>query len=443
MTNKMVEVSENEHDFECGEYMWRKLQGYWRENLTKETAYEPLADLFTRLGDAAWSEKTEDSEEELLQAYEIAAYFHQVSQEEVPQKIFTRAFGKQLDTMFCGLKIKREPSWSEKVLFSLSGKPGWLARIALLVSFLFFLRNADPIIVIIAYGVISWLIEWLLNPEARNGMRIIIAVILAAVSGFLVSLLGSAFGLTGKPRSSLFNISPPTGTNWANGESKVEPLGRFETTRNALQQIVADLSEQELFAANAGERKFSEKIIILGLRDLLGREFDLQYGGAIKREFAGVPERLKAAKKRWVQAISLYQKRTIGQSLGYIEPGSQTAESLKQDIKTTELFQFAKRTKPALGKMIAELQNDLDLRNARVPLNYVNIVTAIKSTLEVPYLDYTSAVERGDQTEMKRLIEAIRTYQSRKGFDSNGIIDINDRTFKSLQADAIANLISN
>ncbi|MBC6476898.1 MAG: hypothetical protein GDA56_02970 [Hormoscilla sp. GM7CHS1pb] len=192
-----------------------------------------------------------------------------------------------------------------------------------------------------------------------------------------------------------------------------------------------------------GNGSFSEKIIIFGLRDLLGSEFDLQYGGAIKREFAGVPERLKAAKQRWVQAISLYQRRKIGQSLGYIEPGSETAESLKRDIKTTELFQFAKRTKPALGRIIYELQNDPDLRKARVQQNYINIVTAIKSTLGVPYLDYTSAVERGDQTEIKRLIEAIRTYQGRKEIDANGIIDSGDSTFKSLQADANANLISN
>ncbi len=439
----MVQVNENENDFECGEYMWRNLQSYWRDNLSKETTYEPLADLFTRLGDAAWSGKTEDSQQEILDAYEIAAYFHQVSYGQVPQKVFNRSFGKQLDAMYCGLKVKREPTWSEKVLFFMSGKPGWLARIALLVSFLFFLRNADPIIVIIAYGLISWLIEWLIDPEARNAMRIIIAVILAAVSGFLVSLPINPFGLTGKSRSSLFSISRPTGTNQANSDSNVEPLGRFETTRKALQQIVADLSEKELLTANEGERKFSEKIIILGLRDLLGSEFDLQYGGAIKREFAGVPERLKAAKQRWVQAISLYQRRKIGQPLGYIEPGSETAESLKRDIKTTELFQFAKRTKPALGRIIYELQNDPYLRKARVQQNYINIVTAIKSTLGAPYLDYTAAVERGDQTEMKRLIEAIRTYQSRKGIDANGIIDSGDRTFKSLQADAIANLISN
>ncbi|MBC6476899.1 MAG: hypothetical protein GDA56_02975 [Hormoscilla sp. GM7CHS1pb] len=252
----MVQVNENENDFECGEYMWRKLQSYWRDNLSKETTYEPLANLFTRLGDAAWSGKTEDSQQEILDAYEIAAYFHQVSYGQVPQKVFNRSFGKQLDAMYCGLKVKREPTWSEKVLFFMSGKPGWLARIALLVSFLFFLRNADPIIVIIAYGLISWLIEWLIDPEARKAMRIIIAVILAAVSGFLVSLPINPFGLTGKPRSSLFTIPSPTGTNQANSDSNVEPLGRFDTTRKALQQIVADLSEQELLTANEGERKF-------------------------------------------------------------------------------------------------------------------------------------------------------------------------------------------
>lgn len=435
--------SENENDFECGEYIWRNLQSYWRDNLSRETTYAPLADLFARMGDAAWSEKTEESQQEVLDAYEIAAYFHQVSYGQVPKKIFNRGFGKQLDAMFCGLKISREPTWGEKVLFFMSGKPGWLARIAILVSFLSFLGKADPITVIIAYALISWLVEWLINPEARNAMRIIIAVILAAVSGLLVSMLGKPFGLTGKPTSSLFSRSRPTKIAPATINSNVEPLGRFETTRKALEQIVADLSEKELLTANEGERKFSEKIIIFGLRDLLGSEFDLQYGGAIKREFAGVPERLKAAKQRWVQAISLYQRRKIGQSLGYIEPGSETAESLKRDIKTTELFQFAKRTKPALGRIIYELQNDPDLRKARVQQNYINIVTAIKSTLGVPYLDYTSAVERGDQMEMKRLIEAIRTYQSRKGIDANGIIDSGDRTFKSLQADAIANLISN
>lgn len=435
--------NENENDFECGEYIWRNLQTYWRDNLSRETTYEPLADLFARLGESVWLEKSEDSEQEILDAYELSAYFHQVSYGQVPHKIFNRGFGNHLDTRFCGLKITREPTWSEKLLFFMSGKPGWLARIALLVSFLFFLGNANPIVVIIAYGLMSWILEWLLNPEARNGMRIIIAVILAAASGFLVSLLGNAFGLTGKRTSSLFPMSSSILTTRANRDSKVEALGRFETTSKALEQIVAYLSEKELGIANEGERKFSERIVILGLRDLLGSEFDLQYGGAIKREFAGVPDRLKAAKQKWVEAISLYQKRKIGQPLGYIEPGSQTAESLKRDIKTTALFQFAKRTKPAIGQMIAELQNDIDLRNAKVQLNYVNIVRAIKSTLGVPYLDYTAAVEGGDLTEIQRLIEAIRTYQSRKGIDSNGIIDIGDNTYKSLQADAIGNLISN
>ena len=439
----MVQANENENDFECGEYIWRNLQSYWRDNLSKETTYEPLADLFARLGKSAWLENSEDSEQELLDAYELSAYFHQVSYGQVPQKIFNRAFGKHLDAVFCGLKINREPSWSEKVLSFMSGKPGWLARIALLVSFLFFLGNANPIMVIIAYGLMSWILEWLLNPEARNGTRIIIAVILAAASGFLVSLLGNAFGLTGKRGSSLLPMSSSILTTSGNRDSMVEPLGRFETTSEALEQIVAYLAEKELVTANEGERKFSERIVILGLRDLLGSEFDLQYGGAIKREFAGVPDRLKAAKQKWVEAISLYQKRKIGQPLGYIEPGSETAESLKRDIKTTELFQLGKRTKPALGQMIAELQNDIDLRNAGVRQSYLNIVTAIKSTLGVPYLDYTAAVEGGDRTEMKRLIEAIRTYQSRKGIDANGIVDIGDNTYQSLQADAIANLISN
>lgn len=434
---------ENEIYFECGEYIWRNLQTYWRDNLNRESSYEPFADLFARLGESAWLERSEDSEQEVLDAYELSAYFHQVSYGEVPQKIFNRGFGNHLDAVFCGLKINREPTWSEKLLFFMSGKPGWLARIALLMSFLFFLGNANPIMVIIAYALMSWLLEWLLNPEARNGTRIIIAVILAAASGFLVSLLGNALGLTGKRTSSLFPISSSILTTPATRDPKVEPLGRFETTSQVLQQIVAYLAEKELLTANEGERKFSEKIIIMGLRDLLGSEFDLQYGGAIKREFAGVPERLKAAKKKWVEAISLYQKRKIGQPLGYIEPGSKTAESLKRDIKTTELFQFGKKTKPAIGQMIAELQNDIDLRNAKVPVNYVNIVTAIKSTLRVSYLDYTSAVEGGDRTEIKRMIEAIRTYQSRKGIDANGIIDINDKTYKTLQADAIANLISN
>lgn len=439
----MVEVNENENDFECGEYLWRNLQSYWRDNLSKETTYEPLADLFARLGDEAWSERSEESEEELLQAYEIAAYFHQVSYGQVPQKIFNRAFGKQLDAVFCGLKIKREPTLGEKVLCFMSGKPGWLARIALLASFLFFLRNADPIIVIIGYALISWLVEWLLNPEARNALRIMIAVILAAVSGFLVSLLGNNFGLTGKKASFSLLPSSITSNSREGKNSDVEPLGRFETTSKTIEEIVDYLAEKELLTANEGERKFSERIVILGLRDLLGSEFDLQYGGAIKREFAGVPERLKAAKQKWVEAISLYQKRKIGQPLGYIEPGSQTAESLKRDLKTTALFQFAKRTKPAMEEMIADLQNNRDLRNAGVQQNYFNIVRAIKSSLEVSYLDYTAAVEEGDQTEIKRLIEAIRTYQSGKGIDSNGIIDLDDRTYKSLQADAIAYMISN
>ena len=196
------------------------------------------------------------------------------------------------------------------------------------------------------------------------------------------------------------------------GDKKQKAIDRFDETRTAIQNIVDELAQElpSLEELNyQEEQQAKKKIVIAALRETLGsNKFNLQYGQVIEGEVEDDPTK-EGYRDIWIKAISSYQKNSLNwtQGFGYIEKGNSSEEALKKDIKKNPLFAFRPRTRVTLNKLVEELKTGA---TGGAPTTGIK---KIKNALGFQG-DYTKAMQ-GDQEEIKKLIETIKTYQQTNG----------------------------
>ncbi len=104
------------------------------------------------------------------------------------------------------------------------------------------------------------------------------------------------------------------------------------------------------------------------------------------------------------------------------------------DVKSKQ--DFDSKTKPALDKIVSDLQSDSELSS----ILSQDIKKAIKETLGNDKFDYTAAVD-GEANQRKILVNEILSYQQQKKISSDGIISPEGKTFNQLKKDVKIKLL--
>lgn len=265
--------------FNCGNTIWKKLQTSLQSGKNRCSYYQPFADLFARLPD-----------------YELAAYFYQISHGKVPKQIFVEAFDRSkyaLEATVFGLTVFRQVTLTDRAVLFMSKYAFGLAVTALLIA-------SHGIIFAVGFNVGK------LNEEKIADSQLPTVTETPEVS------------------ETPGEISPA---------EMQTALTNFSTTSQTIEQIVNDL--QATFLEQFPPPQPPEKLffdLVGAMKESLGSNLDLQYGGAIGGGFAGEPDRYINAQKEWIEAIYLYQEQFLEGGLGYIEPEQQTADKLKCDM---------------------------------------------------------------------------------------------------------------
>jgi len=266
--------------FKCGEAIWKDLKTYWQQRCSyKNEKYEPFAALFKELKD-----------------YELAAYFYQVSNSEVPKKIFELAFGEDKDKWEAnvfGLKVIKE------------GKPKRKQS-----------NKEDDLIVLGIIGVI-----FLIGAIFGFGLGIAVdrLFLIRSHDRSLIPLesINPPPSQTSSPATTAGpNVNPPL-------ESKVKQ--DFENkTKAAFKQITGDLlADSELNKLGLTQ----ELGIKMAIKETLGAQ-NVDYAAAIEQGDETQIQKL-------VNAISSYQKSKKTGSDGIIDPkpDGKTFNKLKEEVK--------------------------------------------------------------------------------------------------------------
>ncbi|MDE5082195.1 MAG: hypothetical protein O4859_13355 [Trichodesmium sp. St18_bin1] len=259
--------------------------------------YQPFADLFSQLPD-----------------YELAAYFHQISNGKVPKEIFTTAFPKlksTYETIIFGLTVQKELTFSDltTILIRKYGRPVAVTVIVMLSHGLFFA---------LGYQV----------GKFNNGN--------IAKQETPEYPLSSEEILTDVETINVSEI--PT--------AKMEKaLDKFPTTKSVIQEIVREI-EVKILAQNSTSFTTEEARleIVKAIQKILILDVKTKYFAAIEDEFIGEEDKNLAAKKQWIAAIYSYQKKFFSDGFGYIEPNKKTADKLKCDI--ADLLEINLQTRP-------------------------------------------------------------------------------------------------
>jgi len=392
--------------FECEEKLWSNLCSYWDRKNERSSLYKPFAELF-----AGWV----DSEF----PYRLSAYFYQVSEGSVPTKIFKLALPQNGDPdkgKILGLEVKRNIPFLEQTM-----------RLAFKYSKIFCIGS---IILITHGGMYLW--------GENNGFN----------RGWEQGLAQS-----GQKRESE-NVQIPVPA-----DKKNTALEKFPITAEAINEIINELTNSrykkiDRMPSNQEIIEEIEKTLVFNNNDMAEL---LDYKKAISKRMLGIDWRgeIASAQEKWVEAIYLYQKSKPKLSAdGYIEPGKETAKSLKCDVadslelrliadicreqnerrqdtqqnvtgmtedqKQEAKAAFLNRTYPAITQILTELQEDLKYLN----LDGESIHRAIRETLGVGKADYGKA-RKGEFKGVEALSPAIYKYQKTKTFfPPDGIIDI-------------------
>lgn len=270
--------------FNCGSAIWKKLQTWLQSGKNRCSYYQPLANLFARLPD-----------------YELAAYFYQVSQGKVPKEIFIEAFPRSknaLEETVFGLTVLRQVTLIDKTVLLISKYAFPLAVGALLIA-------SHSVIFAVGFNVGKL-------SEDKVGDSQLPATETPEIAATPI--------ITSTPGE----ISP---------EQLQIALNNFPTTSETVRQIVNELQSkflEQFPPPQPPEQLFLD--IVGAMKESLGTDLDLQYGGAIMGSFAGEPDKYIEAQREWIEAIYSYQEQFLDRGLGYIEPQQPTAEKLKCDI---------------------------------------------------------------------------------------------------------------
>ncbi|MGB3512131.1 MAG: hypothetical protein WBA93_23415 [Microcoleaceae cyanobacterium] len=271
-------INPEANDLLCGNAMWKKLISCLKSGRYNCNYYQPFADFFAQLSD-----------------YELAAYFYQVGYGEVPKSIFLKAFPKLRSayegTVF-GLTVSRQVTLADKLLlFTRKYGVAFAATCLLLASHS----------MIFAFGF-------------NRGRLKTEEIIARQKSQEEIQAALERNNLQASNINSI-EISEP---------EMITALEKFPVTSNVIQEIVNDISMEINSEAAQGK-------IIGAIKEILVST-DLQYGGAIKGEFAVEENKYLNAQKEWIKAIYLYQQKFFSKGFGFIEPNRQTADRLKCDV---------------------------------------------------------------------------------------------------------------
>lgn len=382
----------------CGDDIWKNLQSWLLSCLGKCSIYEPFIDLFTRLDD-----------------YQLSAYFYQVSYGEVPKDLYKRALpkNKSYEGNILGLKVKRKIPVQEQCRR-------------------FVLKYAKK------YAKIIFIVSMLLSSHRT-------IYLLGKIDGFKEGL--SQGGVQQEAEIPVL------------ADKKKTALEEFPRTAKAINEIINELTNLrskkiDRMPSNQEIIEEIEKTLVFNNNDMAEL---LDYKKAISKRMLGIDWRgeIASAQEKWVEAIYLYQKSKQKLSAnGYIEPGKETAKSLKCDVAdsleltpieicwqqnerrqntqqnvtamTEEQKQEAKaaflgRTYPAITQILTELQEELSY----LKIDGKSIHRAIRETLGVREADYEKA-RRAVDKGVEALSTAIYNYQVKKqtNLPRDGIIDI-------------------
>ena len=266
-------------DLLSGNAIWKKLISWLQSRRYHCNYYQPFADLFSQLPD-----------------YELAAYFHQVSNGEVPKSIFFAAFPKlrsAYEGNVFGLTVYRQVTLADKLMLFMS-KYGvaFAATCLLLVSHS----------IIFAFGFNRGRLKTEQMIARQKSMEEIQAV----------------------AETNNLEASNNNGVEISDAEMTIA-LEKFAGTSNVIQEIVNEI--QTKIVSEQPQIQTIEAI-----KQILGSR-DLQYGGAIKGEFAAEEGgKYINAQKEWIEVIYSYQQKFFNKGYGYIEPNRQTADRLKCDV---------------------------------------------------------------------------------------------------------------
>ncbi|MGK7921610.1 MAG: hypothetical protein AB4080_16555 [Trichodesmium sp.] len=268
-----------------GNTLWKKLIPWLKSRRYPCNYYQPFADLFAQLPD-----------------YELAAYFHQVSNGKVPKKIFKAAVSKSkstYETTIFGLTVQQKLTFSDQInlLLKKYGVSVALTCLVLLSNGLFFALGYQ------AGKFNRGNISQPRNPEPSPSPKDII---------------------TNLDQNTVITIPV---------EKMEKALDKFPTTSSVIREIVREL-ETELLSQKytiftAEEARLE---IIQAIKKILENDVKLQYDGAIEDELLGETSEYLMAQKEWIMAIYSYQEKFFSNGFGYIEPDKQTSDRLKCDI---------------------------------------------------------------------------------------------------------------
>ncbi len=268
-----------------GSGIWQKLISWLKSRRYPCNYYQPFADLFSQLAD-----------------YELAAYFHQVSNGKVPKEIFTTAFPKlksTYETIIFGLTVEKELAFSDHITILIRnyGRPVAITILILLSHGLFFA---------LGYQVGKFNSE---NIAERETLEYPLAA--EEISTDLETTTISEI-----PR-----------------EKMEKALEKFPTTSRVIKEIVREL-ETEILAQNSTLVTTEEARleIIQAIQKILEKDVKLQYVEAVEDDFIEEADKYLAAKKQWIEGIYFYQKNFFSDGFGYIEPNKKTADKLKCNV---------------------------------------------------------------------------------------------------------------
>ncbi|MGD1804558.1 hypothetical protein ACP6PL_03825 [Dapis sp. BLCC M126] len=278
-------LSQETDELVYGSGIWKKLIYWLKSRRYPCNYYQPFADLFSQLPD-----------------YELAAYFHQVSNGKVPKEIFTTAFPKlksTYETIIFGLTVQKQLAFSDRItiLIRKYGRSAAVTCLLLLSHGLFF--------------ALGYQVGKFNSGNITEGET-------------LEYPLASEEILTDVEIITVSEISI---------EKMEKALEKFPTTSSVIQEIFREL-EEEILAQNSTLVTIEEARleIIQAIKKILENDVKLQYTGAIEDDLVGDSIKYIEAKKQWIAAIYSYQKKFFSDGFGYIEPDKKTADKLKCDV---------------------------------------------------------------------------------------------------------------
>ncbi|WYL96219.1 MAG: hypothetical protein HEQ35_22465 [Gloeotrichia echinulata IR180] len=372
LISKNLPVRWQSLSFQLTDKFWQDLRNelkfYFNQpnfNHSPKDKYQPVAKFFDN-----------------LEAARIAAFFYQLGDGEVPKRIFKRLQINDWETEIYGIKVKRERTPDEQVLYALK-----------------YLFNANvPLPLLLILILISFLLGSIFSPFTSP----------------------SDHG-NNSVNSTQTTTPPPTPTIQTKTLNNALKDNNFKVTSTAITKLVNKVK--------TAWKLDDEKIIINLLQEVL-KDPTLQYAGVINQGEKQVPEEQKA---KWVTAIYNYQllKKSTADGIVYDlvkEQEGDTYKQLKEDIEKLKKQKFNDLSTKI--KSIVE-----DLNNNSQPNQ--NVVQELKNFLKDPTLGYAGVITQGEkqvpEEQKAKWLTAIYKYQNSDNPNNANGFSVKEETYTKLK----------